>query len=674
MIDWEATATGLRVSDRGSVTLEVVSPDWTAASPQRQRTFPRPADVTVTGRTTRLSVLGPLAATSCYGGTDRFPVDHHSHHALPPKPYLLDVDAPIPTAVRFEGAATVSAPGEALSLSFDEPRHVTLGFRGVRDRPDATITVAPTVEGLACALSHLHCRIETSRPAKSLPALRGHPPRVVLGERTEVPESVESTTHDTGIELHVPGDVGTLYTLAPLAYYLQARVRVAPVGEPTIRSTDGRIDHPLGPADELESAVASLLARLVHLDGLVRSIDPFPGTDLDGLDLDPRSVRRLSPVARLETYLSVPEGGVEPAEWPVSSYLPPEVERVEALSHLLDRMSLVHSPRVGPLDSKELLQRSLTDFFRRQSEVASVDVVTPMLGAGRSHAWFGEEIPIDVFHASTDAFENALSIDRADDRLSFVVVGNDPEMAAEVAEAVEIYESQADRLPVEVTVHDALTREELARVFERPSTFVHYIGHCEREGLRCSDGHLPLSTLSESNAETFFLNACGSFEEGRWLIERGSIAGGVTFSAVLNEQAVTVGTTFARLLVYGFSIDQAMQLARRRIMMGKNYAVVGDGTHALTGSTGETGVLHVDPLGDGSYAVTYEPAISTAVGTAVDSSSFRLPSADLSESGLEWTTGRAGLLSTLSATSLPVIHDGTFRWPADLVGEISDRI
>ena len=673
MIDWEATATGLRVSDRGSVTLEVVSPDWAAASTQRQRALPRPTDVTVTGRTTGLSVRGPLAAASCYGGAGRFTLDRDSHHALPPNPYLLDVDAPIPTAVRFEGAATVSAPGDELSVSFDEPERVTLGFRRVRDRPDATITVAPTTEGLARALSHLHCRIETSRPAKSLPSLRGHPPRVLVGERTEIPESVAKATHETGIELHVPDDLETLYTLAPLAYYLQARVRVMSIDEPTIRSVDGRIDHPLGPPATVEATVASLLSRLVHLDGLARSIDPFPGSDLDRVGLDAGSLRRRSPTERLAAYLAVPPGEIEPARWPISSYLPPEIERVGTLSHLLDRMSLVHSPRVGPLDSKELLQRSLTDFFRRQGEVASVDVVTPTLGAGRSHAWFGEEVPIDVFHASTQAFENALSIDRADDRLSFVVVGNDPEMATEVAEAVGIYESQANRLPIDVTVHDALTCEELARVFERRSTFVHYIGHCEREGLRCTNGTLPLSTLSESNAETFFLNACGSFEEGRRLIDRGSVAGGVTFSAVLNEQAVTVGTTFARLLVHGFSIDQAMQLARRRIMMGKSYAVVGDGTHALARTTEESGVLHVD-TDDGRYAVTYEPAITTAVGSAVEAPQVHATGTNLSELGVEWTTDRAGLLAALSKTSLPVIHDGTFRWPGDLSRELREQI
>ena len=669
MIDWEATATGLRVSDSESVALDIVSPDWTAASTHHQCTLPRPTDVTVTGHTTALSVRGPLATAICYGGTERFPVDHDCSHSLPPRPYLVDVDAPIPTTLRFEGAATIDAPGEGFSLAFDDPRRVTLGFRGVRDRPDATIRIAPTVKGLACALSHLHCRIETSRPAKSHPTLRGHPPRVVLGDRTSVPGSVAEATRDTGIELHVPGEVRTLFTLAPLAYYLQAHVRVMPVDRPAIRSTDGRIDRSLGPPERLESTVAALLSRLVHLDSIVRSMDPMPG-ELDRLSLDARSLRRRSPTERLAAYLAVAEDELRPTRWPVSSYLPPEVERTPVLSHLLDRMSLVQSPRVRPLDSKELLQRSLTDFFRRQGEVASVDVVTPRLGAGRSHAWFGEEVPIDVFHASTEAFENALSVDRGRGDLSFVVVGNDPEMADEVAEAVGIYESQVDRLPIDVTVHDALTRDQLARVFERPSTFVHYIGHCEREGLRCPDGHLSLSTVEESNAETFFLNACGSFEEGRRLIERGSVAGGVTFSAVLNQQAVTVGTTFARLLVHGFSIDQAMQLARRRIMMGKSYAVVGDGTHALTGTTTGVGVLHVDPRGDGSYAMAYEPAISTAVGAAVTPPRLRDSGTKLSESGLEWAADRSELLATLSATSLPVIYDGAFGWPADIARKV----
>ncbi len=69
--------------------------------------------------------------------------------------------------------------------------------------------------------------------------------------------------------------------------------------------------------------------------------------------------------------------------------------------------------------------------------------------------------------------------------------------------------------------------------------------------------------------------------EGQTLIEKGSVAGAVTFTKVLNDHAVKVGSTFAKLLVHGFSIERAMCLARRRIMMGKDYAVVGDGTHSL---------------------------------------------------------------------------------------------
>lgn len=85
----------------------------------------------------------------------------------------------------------------------------------------------------------------------------------------------------------------------------------------------------------------------------------------------------------------------------------------------------------------------------------------------------------------------------------------------------------------------------------------------------------------KSTVRTFFLNACGSYNEGIEFIEKGSAVGAVTLRNVLNEPAATVGTTFAKLALSGFGFQRALDLARRRIMMNKLYAVVGDGTHRV---------------------------------------------------------------------------------------------
>jgi hypothetical protein len=225
-----------------------------------------------------------------------------------------------------------------------------------------------------------------------------------------------------------------------------------------------------------------------------------------------------------------------------------------------------------------------------------------------------------------------------------------------------------------VTVREGLTREELSETFRRRSAFVHYIGHCDVDGLRCVDGNLATESIPESNAQTFFLNACGSFHEGRSLIERGSVAGGVTFSKVLNEQAATVGTTFARLLLSGFSIDRAMQLARRQIMMGKNYAVVGDGTHVLGGRRDRhPGTVVADRTDDDRFVITYDVLPNWTAGGWFYPVGMETDRPHLLGTTTESTLDRASFLEMLESIDAPVVYDDRFFWPEELATQLRVR-
>ncbi len=667
MIDWEVTTAGLRVSDRRAA-VEIAAPDW--GEFYAGGTLPRPVDTTVSGQVSQLGFGTPRATvTSLTGGTTHTSIGDGSTE-LPPDTYLLDVPAPIETAVRFDGPATVRAPERSLEVSFVGRQSVTLGFRSPLRRPESTIEIPPTPAGFASAVSHLHAGFETTGPEKSLPALRGHPSSIEYADAVDVPDRIANATADTGIELRVPADLETILTVSPLAYYLQATVSIEAGIVPTI-SAPGltrRLDG------DLPEAVAALLRRVFYLDCCCRTAGPSLAglPDLRSLELDPD--RLSDPVRRLAAYLEVDEDAVALPEWHLATYLPAEPEAARALPYALDRLSLVHPPKTRPLDGKELLQRSLTDFYRQGARPsASVDAVKPVLGPARSHAWLDETVPIDVFNARTEAFENGLSGLDTDGRLPFIVVQNDPEMDGEHAEVARIYEEHAADLPIDVTVHHQLTREELSTVFQRPSAFVHYVGHCDVEGLRCTDGNLSAEEIPESNAQTFFLNACGSFYEGRALVERGSVAGGVTFSKVLNGQAATVGTTFARLLVYGFSIDRAMQLARRRIMMGKNYAVVGDGTHVLGGRRDRhPGTLTVEPA-DESFSVAYDVLPNWTAGGWYYPDGIGSDVPHLHGTTTESTLDLSSFLDVLERIDAPVIYDGQFFWPEELISHLDSQ-
>jgi hypothetical protein len=142
-------------------------------------------------------------------------------------------------------------------------------------------------------------------------------------------------------------------------------------------------------------------------------------------------------------------------------------------------------------------------------------------------------------------------------------------------------------------------------------------------------------------------------------VRAGSVAGAVTFRDVLDEQAATVGATFARLLVRGFCIERALDLARRRIRMGKDYAVVGDGTHALGGTASDPVHARVS-TGDDAFDVTVETDVGRRPGGEVAA-----PGSDrhlLRGNAVTRRVDRATLGDLLDRPGLPVVHDGEFSW------------
>jgi len=704
MIRLEETNRGLRVLDHANVEVSVDARGWQLCEDPAE--LQRPTGEVVGGIASELRF--PSAYVSATGvhenrtfelGGKTGPLE------LPPDEYLLDIGTGIKVYVRFEGTATVYKTDdfEDLVVRFPDRRPVVLGFRSRHEHPLDTISVRPTPDGLATGLSHLHSAMKTTGPDRSFPTLRGHPPLLRTGDRTEVPDVIADDTPDTDIELVVPPDVEHLYVVAPLAYYLQASVTAADVTRPVLRAPDAGVDQELSPLPGLQAETATLLRHVFFLDCLVRNAGPH-GTDLaeadvlDGLPLEPARAYEAAPDRRLATYLGVPTEAVDPhvPDWHLSTYVEPAPRRARNLPFLLDKLSLIYLPRTTELSGSELLERSLDDFYRsappggatgdrgveragREDAVASVDVVKPELQEGRIHAWLAEGIPIDVFKLTHSAFQNRLDyLERGGDVIEVVVVLNDEEMEDEHEEVARIYRERSRDLPMEVTVHEFLDRDPLAAVFEGENDFVHYIGHCEESGLKCPDGYLSIADIEESNVQTFFLNACGSYYEGRALLEKGSVVGAVTFKEVLNAQAAKVGTTFARLLVNDFSFAHAIRLARRRIMTGKDYAVIGDGTHSLTQNENlRPFVLNVDRT-DGGYLLAGESfAADTtggvyylAVGAGTEGGRGDEASYHLYGNESEYRLQRADLVSFLEQTSDPVIYDGQFYWSTDLADEL----
>ncbi|MFA9501242.1 hypothetical protein ACERIM_00505 [Natrinema sp. H-ect1] len=706
MIEWAVDGDTLHVTDADNAELTVTGDELVVDGSGED--IPRPVDDTIVVTTDELRFPHAVVYAFSVGVEDGHELDP-SGEPLPlsPDEYVVDIDTEIKSYLRFSGAATIAKTDdyEEIVVSFPERTRVILGVRCRHEFPAGTITVPDSPPAIAEAITHMAGSHKTDGPDRSYPTLRGHPSLIERGTELKIPDCLRVATPDHGIELVVPPDYESLFVTAPLAYYLQATVRTtdevlgthtgAAPNRPRLRIPDRGIDVELATMPDLEGDVERLLRKTFFLDCLVRNVGPY-GTALaersllEALELDAERLYDADPRERLAAYLDVPYAAIKHRlpDWHLSTYVAPEYDSVETLPFLLDRLSMVYTPRTSELEGQELVERSLADFYRggdpgpaRQmpsaksrasgGQVASVDIVKPDLRNGRTHGWLADGVPIDVFKSAPEAYHNRLEfLERASDATSICVVLNDPEMAGEHDDVAAIYRRRSEELSMDVTVAESLGTAELARVFEDDHDFVHYIGHCETGGLCCPDGTLSASSLDRCNAQTFFLNACGSYYEGRSLIEKGSVAGAVTFTKVLNDHAVKVGSTFAKLLVHGFSIERAMGLARRRIMMGKDYAVVGDGTHSLVqGEQRLPTTATLEELEDASekeYLLTVDCYSTRATGSYYFPHTETNDYAYLCGNESSFTLTASELVTMLKETEASVIYDGDIYWSTEL--------
>jgi hypothetical protein len=661
MLAWVAANGGVRaIGDAGAVTVRTTC--WGDCSDPPA--LSRSAEETVTGTVTGLEVPGTVTRLTDARSRQ---YDVRGGAVLSEGSYTLvcqlaagsgrSSDAGMEGVVQFDGPAKVTERDGRPVVDFPAETPVTLGFTEHRTDP-ATVTVPETPRGVATALTHLAASHRTMGPERSHPSFRDHPPVVETGPETSIPDAVIDATPDTGIELRLPASLDYCFVAAPLAYYLGAEVSVAERTTPLLLAPEADVRYRFRPLPTFQHGVARLLRQVFFLDTLVREVDrPHGGPTAAAFGLDPARVRELSPAERLARYFRV-QGDLDAAlpEWHFSTYVAPEV----------------YLPESSELRGTELLERTLDDFYRSESEVPSgesMNVVSPELQAGRVHAWLAPGAPIDAFKTSRRAYRNRRRYRGRNTPLSVSVVLNDDAMADEHQAVSDIYRDRAADLPLSVSVDEHLTREELADTFAAPNDFVHYIGHCDERGLKCADGHLATDSLEDVRTRTFFLNACGSYHEGLSLVDSGAVGGAVTLTKVLDRQAATVGTAFARLLVNGFGLEPAMQLSRRRIMMGKDYVVVGDGTYTLAPSAGTPMVGWLSETAEG-FELTCESLSGRHNGTT-----FEPPFGDetvLHGHSARTVLDRETLQRVLADASLPVIYDNEFFWSDDLAAELTE--
>lgn len=663
----------IRAVDDSKTSVKVEVPSWTSTG--GEPTLSTDVDEALTGRARSLhfpnsfvAIVDQHTGETTTLGSGEGPIE------FPPSVYEIRVEAPLKAFVRVEGTVSVARPGhEQTRIVLPESTEVTVGFRSRVESPPESVVIPKTPEGVATALSTLSVAHRTTTADRSFDSMRTHPPLVAFGDAVSIPEEVAASRTETGVSLTLPPDLSYLLPAASLAHYLGADVAVEPGVDPRVEAGGRQVD--LGHGRAYEDAVASLLRRVFWLDCLVRTAGPHGANVreadlLDDLPLSAPDLHAAGIDERVAAYLDVDFDSVSDRlpEWHLSMYVEPTYDHVKVLPHLLANVPQMYTPRTTPLADQDRLDSSLGDFYRRAGDVPTVELQQAELGPSRYHGWLADDIPLDVFKALPEAYENRANyLGRAGDPISVVAVLNESEMGEEYAEAARIYRERASELDIDIDIREGLTTAELARTFETRHDLVHYIGHCEEDGLRCPDGTLSISSIDRSRAQTFFLNACGSYYEGLELVRKGSVAGAVTFQKVLDSHAAKVGAMFARLVVHGYSIERALDLSRRRVIMGKDYAVVGDGTHVLSQTETLVGAqAELEENDDGSYELTYGmPAPHTMGGRM-----HVLIQEDERPSllGAEWssTVTRAELQPFLSKGEFPVIYQGDIHWSSEL--------
>lgn len=594
----------------------------------------------------------------------------------------IELYTPVKTYIRVSAPLSVAVTSDTVKIELEGDDEIVIGVRKYRRHPTTTITTTTNPADIATAISHLSVGLETRSPERSFPTLRNHPPSVEVGEQLSIPSAIERS--DSPITISLPYTYTKLYAVAPLAYYLDATLTE---GDPAIH-IDGYNTWKL-PQNGFADRCAELLKQCVFLDCLARTEGLYPTTleervQVDStLNLDWKSLYSTSLAERTATYLDVDYDAINDAvpTWHARGYVPPQAKSVEYLPHLLDQLTPVEAIEPEQVrgddarklalqrfrESNDVLMRSGPGQSTFEQDIPFVDIPTP---PERGALWTGEGIPFGANHLLAAGIQRYHDAEQPDDsEITVTLVCNDSEMVDEIENAENIYGAR-ENVRLRIDVYRNLTTDQLAERLTEPSDLFHFVGHASTAGLHCPDGVLSPSAVDSVGARAFFLNACSSYLSGRELIDGGAIGGVVTLSDVNERSAQRVGVMTANLLSVGFSLRNALWIAREQSAVGGQYICVGMDSLWLTHPDGG-GLCAIDltksPTGWRVQGTSY-PSLHFGIGSTI---SYQLDTNDrmslVGGSFIREGLSDSDLKSFLQADENPVRYDGEWTWSDQLL-------
>lgn len=598
--------------------------------------------------------------------------------------YLIELQStPMKLYVAVDGPIEIHPGERSVTVKFGESRRVRVGARSFHERPIGTITVSDDIEDEMAAISLFGSALKTTSCERSFPTLRGHPPRIERGDTFEVSEGIEKP--ETNVELVVPPEREYVYPIASLAYYLGAELVAG--SEPRLVAND--FEYSLDGPGGYEATVNRVLKQVFFLDCLTRTEGYYP-VELHereqvepSVDLDFAELYGQPLAEQLPAYLSVPFEVLEPhiLDWHLTTDIVPVAENLPALPYFGDELSLLRTPANPEAQSVEPAMECVEEFTR--SAVAAGDFTRSVSddwdgsddemfqvepAETIEHAWVGSGYPINANKVTLDALYRETERTPPDDsEIEVHVVCNDSRMAEE--NVVSDFYGERDFVNYEVRIHEETTVAELAALLESSADFLHYIGHVDEEGFRCTDGYLDAKSLDSVGIESFLLNACRSYEQGEILVEKGSRGGVVTLAEVVHEAATKVGRALARLLNSGFTLRSALSIAKEEILVSNEYITIGHGGMALCENDNGSALAHDIQRNENGYTLisSVYPSSAYGLGSMVSSIAEKSATRYIAAGSIgPFRLTRAEIQSLLDTDLLPIYFEGEFYWSSDL--------
>lgn len=600
---------------------------------------------------------------------------------LPEEEYILDISDPLKVYARIKCGTEIHITSDRVKIDFEEKSSVSLSARSYHTRPATTITTSRNPTDMMKAVSLLGSALKTTTPERSYPTFRGHPPMINVGEESSIPNEINQP--ETGIQIEIPPTLRHIFVVAPLAYYLAAEV--IPGSTPQL-ITDRGFTHLLQGENGFENEVERVLKRNFLLDCIVRTegSTPLPLFERQAIEsslpFDIGSTYGESLADRVESYLEVPYEIIHDQfpKWSPKTQLNSTAEYIEFLPFLIKDLSTVTvvNETATSTTGKSLLKQSSIDigqFFGNTSgrtgggleddkcRSCSLKPTVNQFWSEGNSSEIASTIPLS-------AFQHSISQSPREGPIEIEVICNDRNMSGELVMVHSTYKGRDD-VPLDVTIHHDLTRGELEELLAQKTDFIHYIGHVDIDGFRCTDGNLDVSNMDEVGVKAFFLNACCSFEQGLALIEAGSIGGIVTLSEIQNSDAINAGSTVARLLNYGLPLYATLHILQKTEENGQQYHIIGDGELAV--SQTKTGAPVLNTIIEEDIGTTLRidshlssksrfGTISVPYISTVDS--YYLVGNEVSLSPIS----KERLVEYLSFGKSPVVVDGELRWSDEI--------